>query len=58
MAGRVVSRIPERRWEPGAWSVEWDGRAADGGRLAAGIYFVQMKVDQHRAGFGRIAVIR
>ena len=58
MAGRVVSRIPGRAWDPGVWSVDWDGQSEAGGRLAAGVYFVQMKLGQQRVGFGRIALVR
>jgi hypothetical protein len=58
MAGRVVSRIPGKTWGPGVWSVDWDGRSEAGARLAAGMYFVQMKIGQQRVGFGRIALVR
>ncbi len=58
MAGRMVARIPGRRWEAGAWSASWDGRTARGTPAAAGIYFVQMRVDERRVGLGRVAFIR
>jgi hypothetical protein len=58
MAGRMVARIPGRRWEAGAWSVEWDGRTSRGTQAAPGIYFVQMRVDERRVGLGRLALIR
>ena len=58
MAGRVVTRIPGRHWEAGTWSVAWDGRTSRGTPAAAGIYFVQMRVDGRRVGLGRLALIR
>ncbi|MEK7329596.1 MAG: FlgD immunoglobulin-like domain containing protein, partial [Candidatus Eisenbacteria bacterium] len=58
MAGRVVARIPGRRWEAGTWSVGWDGRSSRGTPAAPGIYFVQMRVDERRVGLGRLALIR
>jgi hypothetical protein len=58
MAGRVVARIPGRRWEAGTWSVAWDGRTSRGTQAAPGIYFVQMRMDGRRVGLGRLALIR
>jgi hypothetical protein len=58
MAGRMVARIPGRRWEAGTWSVGWDGRTSRGTQAAPGIYFVQMRVDGRRVGLGRLALIR
>jgi hypothetical protein len=58
MAGRVVARLPGRRWEAGTWSVGWDGRSTRGTLAAPGIYFVQMRVDERRVGIGRLALIR
>jgi hypothetical protein len=58
MAGRMVARIPGRRWEAGTWSVDWDGRTSRGTQAAPGIYFVQMRVDERRVGLGRLALIR
>jgi len=58
MAGRMVAGIPGRRWDPGAWSVEWEGEGSNGSRMSAGIYFVQMKVNSQRVGLGRLALLR
>jgi flagellar hook capping protein FlgD len=58
MAGRLVSRIPERRWDAGTWSVNWDGRTSRGTQASAGIYFVQMRVDGRKVGLGRLALVR
>ena len=40
--GRLVRRLLEARLEPGAGSVRWDGRAADGARAPAGMYFARL----------------
>jgi hypothetical protein len=58
MAGRLVARVPGKRWEAGAWSVPWDGRTTRGTPAPPGIYFVQMRVDGQRVGLGRLALIR
>jgi len=57
MAGRAVASIPGARWQPGSWSVQWDGRDARGSLLSAGVYFVQMNVNDRRVGFGRLALL-
>jgi hypothetical protein len=44
-AGRRVARLDAGTREPGHASVDWAGTADDGGRLAAGVYFVRMRVD-------------
>jgi hypothetical protein len=58
MAGRVVSRIPSRHWQPGVWSIDWDARSSAAAPLSTGIYFVQMQVNGRRMGLGRIALIQ
>jgi hypothetical protein len=57
MAGRTVGSIPARQWQPGRWSVRWDGNDPTGRPLSAGLYFVQMNVDDRRVGFGRITLL-
>ena len=57
MAGRAVASIPEARWQPGTWNAQWDGRDTQGRLLSAGIYFVQMNVNDRRVGFGRLALL-
>ncbi|HET9327274.1 MAG TPA: FlgD immunoglobulin-like domain containing protein [Candidatus Eisenbacteria bacterium] len=57
MAGRAVASIPTARWQPGTWSTQWNGRDSQGRRLSAGVYFVQMNVNDRRVGMGRIALI-
>lgn len=57
MAGRAVASIPAARWQPGTWSAQWNGRDTQGRMLSAGIYFVQMNVNDQRVGMGRIALV-
>jgi hypothetical protein len=58
MAGRLVGSIPLQRWQPGTWTVRWDGRGSDGRSVAAGVYFVQMELDGRRLGQQRLALVR
>ena len=44
VAGRVVSEVPERPWQPGRWGVDWSSGARGGHRLGAGVYFLRMRV--------------
>jgi hypothetical protein len=57
MAGRAVASTPTARWQPGTWSTQWDGRDTQGRQAAAGIYFVQMNVNDRRVGMGRLALV-
>ena len=57
MAGRAVASIPTARWQPGNWSTQWNGRDQQGHLLSAGIYFVQMNVNDRRVGMGRLALV-
>jgi hypothetical protein len=57
MAGRTVGSIASQRWEPGRWTVHWDGRDAGGRLVSTGLYFVQMNVDDHRVGLGRVTLL-
>jgi hypothetical protein len=42
VAGRVVARLASGLFSPGQTDIVWDGRGADGRRLAAGTYFVRL----------------
>jgi len=57
MAGRAVASVPTARWQPGNWSTQWNGRDQQGHVLSAGIYFVQMNVNDRRVGMGRLALV-
>jgi len=39
---RVRSLLPTESMEPGSYSIHWDGRDADGARVASGVYFAQL----------------
>jgi hypothetical protein len=43
--GRLIRTLKEDYQRPGAYSIQWDGRAADGGELASGIYFCRLQLD-------------
>jgi flagellar hook assembly protein FlgD len=42
--GSVVATLADRVYEAGRWTVEWDGAAADGRRVASGVYFYRLRV--------------
>lgn len=50
VAGRLVAQVPAGRHEAGRGSLVWDGLTSGGSRVAAGIYFVKMKVAGHTTG--------
>jgi hypothetical protein len=57
VAGRVVSETQDRSWSPGRWSVTWDGRGRSGEKLAAGIYFVRMRLAGQPIGLTKFALL-
>ena len=40
-AGRIVRRVAEGAWAAGPADVRWDGRADDGMRVSAGVYYLR-----------------
>jgi flagellar hook assembly protein FlgD len=40
--GRVVRDLVGEKMDAGRYSVTWDGRAADGRRIANGVYFCKL----------------
>jgi hypothetical protein len=44
-AGRVVRDLVGEYMDAGQYSVSWDGRAADGRRIANGVYFCKLTTD-------------
>lgn len=40
-AGRTVRRVAEGAWAAGHAEVRWDGRADDGARVSAGVYYLR-----------------
>ncbi len=53
LQGRRIRRIADGRFEAGTHALRWDGRASDGERSRAGIYFVRLRHED-----GRLAVAR
>jgi len=49
VSGRLVTTLIDRRLPPGERSVSWDGRDADGRRVASGVYMLSAEVDGKRA---------
>ncbi|GEM_PF-1297460 len=45
VSGRLIRTLKDDYQRPGAYSIQWDGRAADGGELASGIYFCRLQLD-------------
>jgi hypothetical protein len=45
VAGRLVREIDEGEREAGGHSFEWDGRDAEGHRVASGVYFLSLDTD-------------
>jgi hypothetical protein len=45
VAGRLVREIDEGEREAGTYSFEWDGRDANGHRVAGGVYFLSLNTD-------------
>jgi hypothetical protein len=57
-AGRRVTRIAEGARDAGRWSADWSGSGDDGARLAAGVYFVRMRVDGVAFAHTRLVILR
>ncbi len=48
VGGRMVARLHEGPWAPGAHEVRWDGRDGAGRRVASGVYFVRLETRADR----------
>ena len=46
MAGRHVRTVVDKDFTPGRHVVAWDGRAASGAEMSAGVYVVRMTTAQ------------
>ena len=55
VAGELVRKVGEADVQRGLTTWEWDGRTAEGGPAANGIYFVRMKTAN--ASFERKVVL-
>ena len=49
LSGRLVTTLVNEAMPAGEHSVRWDGRAQDGGRVAAGVYFFALEANGQRA---------
>ena len=49
VTGRVVRTLVDRRLEAGRHEAIWDGRDAQGSRVASGVYLVRMQADHFGA---------
>jgi hypothetical protein len=58
MAGREVWRTEPEAREAGRWSAEWVGADASGRRLAPGLYFLHMLVDDRPIAQRKITLLR
>jgi len=56
--GARVRRIAYGPFAAGAHAIGWDGRSAQGGPAAPGIYFVRARVDGEVVGLRKIHVVR
>jgi flagellar hook assembly protein FlgD len=44
--GRLVNRLASGLMIPGRHEIVWDGRDANGGKVASGVYFYRVEFDQ------------
>jgi hypothetical protein len=58
MAGREVWRSAPEAREAGRWTAEWGGTDESGRRLAPGLYFVRMTVDDREIALRKITLLR
>jgi len=57
VAGRLVSEVPAREWNPGKWSVGWIARGPASARLHSGIYFLRMKASGRTIAIRKFALV-
>ncbi|MFN0151764.1 MAG: FlgD immunoglobulin-like domain containing protein, partial [bacterium] len=55
--GRLVRALDETRFEAGNASIAWDGREADGRRVAPGVFFYRVDLDGKTAGSGKLVTL-
>jgi flagellar hook assembly protein FlgD len=58
LSGRKVAELTERAYESGTHSITWNGEAADGSRVASGVYFAKASVDGVPGASQRVTLIR
>jgi hypothetical protein len=57
LRGRIGAAAPERSAPAGPGRWDWDGRALDGARVAAGVYFARLVVDGRPADGAKLLVL-
>ncbi len=55
--GRVVRTLVEEMKEPGYYTVQWNGKTADGREVASGVYFYKMEAGDF-TGLKKMVVVR
>ena len=58
LAGRRVTTLEHRAFEPGRYSVSWAGRDDAGAPVPAGVYFIRMTCNSIQPQAVRLAVVR
>lgn len=48
-SGRLINKLVDEEKKPGRYDLAWPGTDSKGGRVSAGVYFVEMKADKFRA---------
>ena len=56
-SGRRVTQLAAGTRDPGRGSIDWSGTDGDGRRLAAGVYFVRMRVDGQSVEDARLVLL-
>jgi hypothetical protein len=57
VAGRIIANLPVPPGQLGPGRLTWDGRAGDGTRPAAGLYFLALWVDGVAQGGGKMIIV-
>jgi len=47
ITGKEVSKLSNKKQQPGAYHVIWNGKNQEGGDVSSGLYFVQLKVNNY-----------
>ncbi len=56
-AGRRIAGLGRSTYPAGLHHVSWDGRGDGGRRVASGIYFLELRVNEERSDFQRVAIL-
>jgi flagellar hook assembly protein FlgD len=58
VSGRLVSTLFEGELGSGPHSIPWDGTAADGARVASGVYFYVLRTDAGEVAKRRMVLLK